>query len=95
MDNIESWSTNEITINWNAPFAWITSYMDDNGKQSGPSGTTGDINSDGEVDIFDYIALQKLILSGEDVSKINADFNSDGKVNTADLLALRKKIISE
>ena len=95
MDNIESWSTNEVTINWNAPFAWITSYMDDNGKQSGPSGTIGDINSDGKVDIFDYTALQKLIMSGEDVSKTNADFNSDGKVNTADLLMLRKKIISE
>lgn len=30
MDNIESWSTNEITINWNAPFAWVTAYLDEN-----------------------------------------------------------------
>jgi endoglucanase len=29
MDNIESWSTNEITINWNAPFAWLTAYLDE------------------------------------------------------------------
>ncbi len=29
MDDIESWSTNEITINWNAPLAWVASYLDD------------------------------------------------------------------
>jgi endoglucanase len=30
-DNIESWSTNEITINWNAPFAWVLFYLDEKG----------------------------------------------------------------
>jgi endoglucanase len=29
VDNIESWSTNEITINWNAPLAWVTAYIDE------------------------------------------------------------------
>jgi endoglucanase len=29
VDHIESWSTNEITINWNAPFAWLTAFMDE------------------------------------------------------------------
>ncbi|WP_422396971.1 glycoside hydrolase family 9 protein [Streptomyces gobiensis] len=28
VDDIESWSTNEITINWNAPLAWVASYLD-------------------------------------------------------------------
>ena len=32
IDNIESWSTNEITINWNAPFAWVTAYLDNNSE---------------------------------------------------------------
>lgn len=31
VDDIESYSTNEITINWNAPLAWIASYADDLG----------------------------------------------------------------
>jgi endoglucanase len=31
IDHIESWSTNEITINWNAPLAWVASYVDDLG----------------------------------------------------------------
>jgi endoglucanase len=30
-DNIESWATNEITINWNAPFAWVLAYLDEKG----------------------------------------------------------------
>ncbi|MET9803185.1 glycoside hydrolase family 9 protein [Streptomyces sp. NPDC006368] len=31
IDHIESWSTNEITINWNAPLAWVAAYVDDLG----------------------------------------------------------------
>ncbi|MFJ9041119.1 glycoside hydrolase family 9 protein [Streptomyces sp. NPDC102406] len=31
LDDIESWSTNEVTINWNAPLAWAASYVDDLG----------------------------------------------------------------
>ncbi|BCZ47860.1 endoglucanase [Clostridium gelidum] len=97
MDNIESWSTNEITINWNAPFAWITSYMDDNGGTNiSGSGIKGDLNSDSEVDSMDYIALQKYIMdpSNSNINTANADLNSDGKINTADLFALRKIITS-
>ena len=29
VDHIESWSTNEITINWNAPLAWIAGFLDE------------------------------------------------------------------
>ncbi|MCI7804013.1 MAG: glycoside hydrolase family 9 protein [Oscillospiraceae bacterium] len=29
VDNAESWSTNEVTINWNAPFAWVVSFLED------------------------------------------------------------------
>jgi endoglucanase len=35
MDNIESWSTNEITINWNAPFAWLSAYLDEKAPNPG------------------------------------------------------------
>lgn len=31
IDHIESWATNEVTINWNAPLAWIAGYADDLG----------------------------------------------------------------
>jgi endoglucanase len=32
LDNIEAWSVNEITINWNAPLAWVTSFLDEQGR---------------------------------------------------------------
>jgi endoglucanase len=35
-DHIEAWSTNEITINWNAPLAWVAAFLDE--KASGPKG---------------------------------------------------------
>ncbi len=28
VDNIEAWSVNEVTINWNAPLAWVAAYLD-------------------------------------------------------------------
>ncbi len=31
IDHIESYATNEITINWNAPLAWVASFADDLG----------------------------------------------------------------
>ncbi len=31
-DHIESWSTNEITINWNAPFTWVAAWLDEYSK---------------------------------------------------------------
>jgi endoglucanase len=30
-DNIESWATNKICINWNAPFAWVLAFLDEKG----------------------------------------------------------------
>ena len=37
VDNIEAWSANEITINWNAPLAWAAAYLDEKGV--GPTKT--------------------------------------------------------
>ncbi len=32
LDDHESWSTNEIAINWNAPLAWVLSFVDEQEK---------------------------------------------------------------
>jgi endoglucanase len=32
VDHIESWSSNEVAINWNAPFAWVVAYLDEQGQ---------------------------------------------------------------
>ncbi len=31
-DNFQSYSTNEVAINWNAPLAWVTAFLDNNVK---------------------------------------------------------------
>jgi endoglucanase len=31
-DNIQSYSTNEVAINWNAPLAWVAAYLDEKAK---------------------------------------------------------------
>jgi endoglucanase len=35
-DNIEAWSTNEVTVNWNAPLAWVLFYLDEKGPAAKP-----------------------------------------------------------
>jgi len=32
VDHIESWSTNEITINWNAPLFWVVAFLDEQAR---------------------------------------------------------------
>ena len=36
IDDIGSWSTNEITINWNAPLSWVSSFLADQGQRLTP-----------------------------------------------------------
>jgi endoglucanase len=32
LDNIEAYSVNEVTINWNSPLAWVASFLDEQGR---------------------------------------------------------------
>lgn len=34
IDHIESFSTNEVTINWNAPLAWVAVFLDDTARSA-------------------------------------------------------------
>jgi endoglucanase len=36
LDHIESWSTNEITINWNAPLVWVAAFLDEQAQSGAP-----------------------------------------------------------
>ena len=42
VDSIEAWSVNEVTINWNSPFAWMMSFLEDEANNAPKSngGTT-------------------------------------------------------
>lgn len=36
VDHSEAWSVNEITINWNAPLAWLAAFLDEQGPKAEP-----------------------------------------------------------
>jgi endoglucanase len=88
IDNIESWSSNEITINWNAPFAWTLAFLDGSNVGSplqgyytwaALNGVTGlpseDDDGDGLENFFEYAAQDRptFTLSGTNFSYIQKD----------------------
>ncbi|MHB8061891.1 MAG: dockerin type I repeat-containing protein, partial [Ruminiclostridium sp.] len=97
MDNIESWSTNEVTINWNAPLAWISAYLDEQGPKAGSTITTnyGDINKDGNKDAIDFAVLKKFLLT-QDATGLDleaADVNADKSVDAIDSAIIRQYLL--
>ncbi|WP_294413528.1 dockerin type I repeat-containing protein [uncultured Ruminococcus sp.] len=63
-----------------------------------PRNRLGDVNEDGDVDIFDLVALRKLLVSGQSRgfnSDNYADVNFDRKVNMADLVRLQQFLLGK
>lgn len=89
MDDISSYATNEITINWNAPLAWAVAYMDEvaSGKVSQSCG--GVIAVDGVLDLGVAISGQKdlktLYTNGSALTYEIVDFPQSGTLNTDNL----------
>ena len=48
LDNIEAWSVNECTINWNASLAWLTGFIaqENGGIEIGSTGSASGISND-------------------------------------------------
>ncbi len=98
VDSIEAWSTNEVTINWNAPLAWIASFMQDEAADAtgDPDKVLwGDANCDGKVLLNDAVLVMQAIgnpdvygENGSDPSHItaqgikNADVYENGTLLT-------------
>ncbi len=71
VDSIEAWSVNEVTINWNAPFAWVVSFLEDEAADAPEIGETpetsegdilwGDANDNGEVEVADAVFVLQAI----------------------------------
>ena len=59
------------------------------------TGTTGDVNVDGEIDINDITALIEYVLNGqsESVNPDYADINGDNEININDLTALISMVL--
>lgn len=99
-DQVEAWSVNEITINWNAPLVWLSSYIEDEGPKAGdqPDGDIkwGDVNVDGEVDVADVIDLCKASMGAFTMTAQgakNADVDQNGNADTTDASYILQSLI--
>lgn len=97
MDQIESWSTNDLELNINAPLVWVSAYIDENviDYPPPPYNRFGDINEDQCINSLDLAALKRHLLFNEDypIDKIIADVNGDGSVDAIDFALLKQYIL--
>ena len=95
-DQVDAWSVNEITINWNAPLVWVASFVEDEAPKADGSeieDTTdstdpgkvkyGDVNVDDTVTISDVIALNKYLLGDAKAASAQGLINADVDVNNS------------
>jgi len=104
-DQNDAWSVNEITINWNAPLVWVSSFLEDEGPKAGesePSTTDptgikwGDADCDGKVDVMDIILLNKALFGKAELSEQgikNSDVDQNGKPDFTDSLNIMRLIV--
>ncbi|UBU13131.1 glycoside hydrolase family 9 protein [Nonomuraea gerenzanensis] len=105
VDHIESWATNELTINWNSPLAWISAFLADGGERadcrvrytahgSWPGGFTAQvvIENTGKRTV-DGWSLRWSFLSGQRAGHAwGAELSQSGSVVTAKDLRWNGKI---
>ncbi len=83
VDNAEAWSVNEITINWNAPLVWMSSYMDDIAPNVDPN---ADPSTKPTKD------PSQTTTGGSTTATLWGDANEDGSVDLADATAIIQSI---
>ena len=89
VDSIEAWSTNEVTINWNAPLAWIASFMQDeaasaDGEITPPTEPTTDDNTEN---------TEATTPSGSTGDVVYGDTDCNGEVQMGDMILLNKYLM--
>jgi len=106
LDHVESWSTNEVTINWNAPLSWITYFLDSyndieyvtpgpspSDTQPSNSKVPEDINRDGAVNMADVmeVAIAFGTVKGDVKFKPACDITADDAINMSDVMRIALK----
>ncbi|MBQ8928579.1 MAG: glycoside hydrolase family 9 protein [Oscillospiraceae bacterium] len=103
-DHNDAWSVNEITINWNAPLVWVSSFLADEAPNAGEASEEedikvtlwGDADVDGDCDIIDVICVNKDQLGSFTLTKQgikNADVDQNGVMAFADAVNIMKSLV--
>ncbi len=91
MDNVEAWSVNECTINWNAPLAWLTGFLcEENGgiKVGAVSAATPESDKAQNTDKPSVSDEASNNYNGSEVSSVSASGSGEGfPVKTVIILA--------
>ena len=104
LDNVEAWSVNECTINWNSPLCWVVSFIDDEApnieRSADPTTTTKPATTTADPDVSTTTTtttttdpdapVTTAVTAEGDV--LLGDTNLDGNVSLIDAVLLNKKI---
>ena len=98
VDSAEAWSVNEITINWNAPLAWMTNYLQDVApkieKRIDVEPETKPVQTPTDTPTEPTTASTPTPTGSGDVT-LWGDANEDNKVNVADAVAVLQYICNQ
>ena len=98
VDSAEAWSVNEITINWNAPLAWMTNYLQDVAptikKREDVEPETKPVQTPTDTPTEPTTASTPTPTGSGDVT-LWGDANEDNKVNVADAVAVLQYICNQ
>lgn len=89
MDNIEAWSTNECTINWNVTLSWITGFFTQNGNKDNVKANLNSTLEDNQVSITSNgnetnVDIQVQVSKTQTDTNTSQDIqNNSNEVNTA------------
>ena len=85
VDSIEAWSTNEVTINWNAPLAWIVEFLQDKDE-------TYDYGTESKPDETEP---EETTTTPETGRTFLGDVDCDGDVTVADAVMLARYLAED
>ncbi len=101
IDALESWSTNSVALEWNAPLAWVVSFFQDEFGAPVKEDVAGDANCDGTTDIADAVLVKCYLINSKNYSitakgAANADVQGNGNgLNAQDSLAILRYALKD
>jgi endoglucanase len=94
VDSIEAWSTNEVTINWNAPLAWIVEFLQDKDEkytyidgQPDPGKTTTTTTKDPGT-----VTTTTTVSTPDVKADVWGDANCDSDVDMSDVVLIMQNL---